>query len=76
MVGHADGDGLVKPAAFVVLKDPALSGDSLADRLVDHCKAGLARYKYPRWISFVDALPKTATGKGRRCVRRERAKEQ
>ena len=30
---------------------------------MEHCKAGLARYKYPRWFQFVDALPKTATGK-------------
>ena len=31
--------------------------------LVDHCRDGLAHYKYPRWFHFVDDLPKTATGK-------------
>ncbi len=73
VVGRADGDGLIKPAAFVVLKDPEMSDDKLADGLVDHCKAGLARYKYPRWISFIDELPKTATGKIQRFQLRDNA---
>jgi 2-aminobenzoate-CoA ligase len=34
-----------------------------AKRLQDHVKATIAPYKYPRSIVFVDALPKTATGK-------------
>ena len=39
------------------------AGEGLTGALVAHCKAGLARYKYPRWVRYVDALPKTATGK-------------
>ena len=38
-------------------------GRSAAEELLQHCKQGLARYKYPRWFNFVDSLPKTATGK-------------
>ncbi len=71
VVGRDDDDGMVKPAAYVVLKDPAGAGDALVDGLVSHCKAGLAHYKYPRWISFIDELPKTATGKIRRFQLRE-----
>ena len=37
--------------------------DALKKELLDHCKTGLARYKYPRWFNFLDDLPKTATGK-------------
>jgi acyl-coenzyme A synthetase/AMP-(fatty) acid ligase len=47
----------------VVLDDPADAGDATAEELLQHCKQGLARYKYPRWFNFVEALPKTATGK-------------
>ena len=63
VVGRADDDGLIKPAAFVVLNDPADAGDALGDELTAHCRATLAHYKYPRWFNFVDDLPKTATGK-------------
>jgi acyl-coenzyme A synthetase/AMP-(fatty) acid ligase len=66
VVGHADDEGLVKPRAFVVLKDKARVGDALADELKAFVKGRLAPYKYPRWIVFVDELPKTATGKVQR----------
>ena len=60
VVGLADTDGLTKPKAFVVLK----SGQQLsADDLKQHVKSQLAPYKYPRWVEFVQELPKTATGK-------------
>ena len=38
-------------------------GDNMADELKAHVKDRLAPYKYPRWVEFVDELPKTATGK-------------
>ena len=66
VVGRADADGLVKPAAFVALKDAADADDALAAELLAHCQSGLARYKYPRWVNFVESLPKTATGKVQR----------
>jgi len=60
VVGMADTDGLIKPKAFVVMKP----GESITnDELKQHVKAQLAPYKYPRWIEFVNELPKTATGK-------------
>jgi acyl-coenzyme A synthetase/AMP-(fatty) acid ligase len=63
VVGCADGAGLVKPKAFVVPKPGVARGDALAAELVAHCRARMAEYKRPRWIEFVDELPKTATGK-------------
>ena len=66
VVGRADADELIKPEAFVVLKDAGDASDALAVELLEHCKQGLARYKYPRWVNFVEDLPKTATGKVQR----------
>jgi benzoate-CoA ligase family protein len=63
VVGHADADGLIKPKAFVVLKEPTRASDALVAELKAHVKAKLAPYKYPRWVEFVAELPKTATGK-------------
>ena len=63
VVGREDSDGLVKPEAHIILKDHSGASDGLADELLEHCKDGLARYKYPRWFYFVEDLPKTATGK-------------
>ena len=63
VVGRSDDDGLTKPEAYVVLKDREASRDQLAEELRAFCQEGLARYKYPRWVQFVDDLPKTATGK-------------
>jgi benzoate-CoA ligase family protein len=71
VVGRADADGLVKPAAYVILKNPKDAGPSLEADLLEHCKSGLARYKYPRWFSFVPDLPKTATGKIQRFKLRQ-----
>jgi benzoate-CoA ligase family protein len=63
VVGREDDDQLVKPEAYIILNDHHDASDALAEALLEHCKAGLARYKYPRWIHFVEELPKTATGK-------------
>ena len=63
VVGRADGDGLIKPEAYIVLKNAGPARDFLQGELLEHCKKGLAPYKYPRWINFVEELPKTATGK-------------
>lgn len=63
VVGRADEENLIKPEAFVVLNDATTASDELSTALLKHCQDGLARYKYPRWINFVDDLPKTATGK-------------
>jgi benzoate-CoA ligase family protein len=63
VVGHEDSDRLVKPRAFVVLKEPASDTAALAEDLKAFVKDKIAPYKYPRWIEFVAELPKTATGK-------------
>ena len=62
-MGRADDDGLIKPEAFIVLNDPDEETGPLDEDLREHCKQGLARYKYPRWFNFIESLPKTATGK-------------
>jgi 2-aminobenzoate-CoA ligase len=49
--------------AFVVPAPGQAAGEALARALQDHVKAAIAPYKYPREVEFVDALPKTATGK-------------
>jgi benzoate-CoA ligase len=63
VVGRADDNQLIKPKAFVVLKEDARAGDELKLALQQHIKDRLAPYKYPRWIEFIPELPKTATGK-------------
>jgi benzoate-CoA ligase family protein len=63
VVAHKDAAGLVKPKAFVVLKDPSAASDALADELKAFVKERIARYKYPRWVEFRTDLPMTATGK-------------
>ena len=63
VVGHIDDDGLIKPAAYVVLNDARDVSAEIEAALVAHCRDGLAHYKYPRWFHFIDDLPKTATGK-------------
>jgi 4-hydroxybenzoate-CoA ligase len=63
VVGKQDRDGLTKPCAFVVLNAPMEDHAALSDALKDHVKQRIGVWKYPRWIEFVDGLPKTATGK-------------
>ena len=55
-----------KVKAFVVLADFASPSEELVDKLKISSKKQIAPYKYPREIEFVEALPKTATGKLRR----------
>ncbi len=75
VVGAADEAGLVKPMAFLVLKPGKQPSVPLKEALQDFVKARIAPYKYPRWIEFVDSLPKTATGKIQRFLLKKRANE-
>ena len=69
VIGMIDAEGLTKTKAFVVRK----SGASVdAAELQTFVKERLAPYKYPRFIEFIDDLPKTATGKIQRFKLRER----
>ena len=70
VVGRADDNELIKPEAYIVLNDAGDASVKLTEELLEHCKNGLARYKYPRWFNFVDDLPKTATGKIQRFLLR------
>ncbi len=70
VIGVPDADQLVKPKACVVLKP---GHAATADELKAHVKEQLAPYKYPRWITFMDELPKTATGKIQRFKLRQPA---
>jgi benzoate-CoA ligase len=63
VVGHEDDNRLIKPKAFVVLKEGQSPSETLKMTMQQHIKDRLAPYKYPRWIEFVNELPKTATGK-------------
>jgi len=73
VVGKEDDQKLVKPLAFVVLKPGSQGSEKLAEELKQHIKARLSPHKYPRWIEFVNDLPKTATGKIQRFKLRELA---
>lgn len=66
VIGAADEDNLVKPMAFVVLKPQHSASEAMEYELKEYVKTHLALYKYPRWIRFLDELPKTATGKIKR----------
>jgi benzoate-CoA ligase family protein len=76
--------GLVKPKAIVVVRPDARVrlGDpgqrrALADELKSHVQTQLSRHKYPRWVIFVDDLPRNDRGKidKQELVRRQRAGE-
>jgi acyl-coenzyme A synthetase/AMP-(fatty) acid ligase len=60
--------------AFVVLREGYLPSDALAEQIQEQVKRTIAPYKYPRRIEFVDALPKTPSGKIKRRELRERAR--
>jgi 4-hydroxybenzoate-CoA ligase len=75
VVPAEDENGLTKPKAFIVLKDPQENGAgrALYEELKVHVKRTIGPWKYPRWIEFVDSLPKTATGKIQRYMLRDMA---
>ncbi len=69
VIGKEDHDGLTKTKAFIVLKNGQRLNE---DEVKAFVKERLAPYKYPRFIEFVEELPKTATGKIQRFRLRER----
>ena len=60
--------------AYIVLRAGIAGDTDCVKRLQDHVKAVIAPYKYPRAIKFIDALPKTQTGKLQRFKLRESAR--
>ena len=73
VVGVPDEDRGQAVKAYVVLKPGHDRSDAAVKMLQEHVKAAIAPYKYPRRIEFVDALPRTETGKLQRFKLRERA---
>ncbi len=71
VIGLTDKDELVKPKAFVVLKQGNTGSPQLEEELKTFVKDKIAPYKYPRWIEFTNELPKTATGKIQRFKLRQ-----
>jgi acyl-coenzyme A synthetase/AMP-(fatty) acid ligase len=63
VIGADDEDGLITPLAFVVVNVGHAGGPNLELELKEYVKSTLAPYKYPRWIEFVDALPRGPGGK-------------
>ena len=76
LIGIVDGDGLTRPKACVVLRDPLQASERLSDELRQFVKQRLAPHKYPRFVEFLPELPKTATGKIQRFRLREREGQQ
>lgn len=72
VVGYKDKDELIKPYAFVVLKAGYSPSEHLEEEIKAFVKEKIAAYKYPRWVTFIDSLPKTAGGKIQRFLLQER----
>ncbi len=75
VVGAPDPERGMVVKAYIVLREGWEAGPDLAKALQEHVKAEIAPYKYPRRIAFVEALPKTQTGKLQRFALREMARE-
>ncbi|CAO3437153.1 Long-chain-fatty-acid--CoA ligase (EC 6.2.1.3) [Azospirillum doebereinerae] len=60
------------PKAFVVIREGALPDEHMAELLQSYVKEHIAPYKYPRAVEFLDALPRTETGKVQRFKLRRR----
>ena len=71
VVGKEDGDGLIKPKAFIVLKNGYGADERLFEMLRAHVKERAGAWKYPRWIDVRPDLPRTATGKIQRFKLRD-----
>jgi acyl-coenzyme A synthetase/AMP-(fatty) acid ligase len=72
-------EGLQKPKAFVIVRDGERarvanddSKKAFRQELQEHVKARLSKHKYPRWVIFVDDLPRNDRGKVDRKVLGER----
>ncbi len=73
VTGAANDEGLIKPVAFVVLKEGHTASTGLAGEIQAFVKKNTLPHKYPRAVIFVDTLPKTANGKIKRYELRHRA---
>ena len=70
-IGNADGNQLIKPAAYLVLKQGVDETPQLIEEIRQHLLSKLAAYKCPQRFEVVKELPKTATGKIQRYKLRQ-----
>ena len=73
VIGRADGNQLIRPAAYLVLKPGEHDSTELGEVIHEHVASRLTPHKCPQWIEFVSELPKTATGKIQRFKLRQSA---
>lgn len=71
VIGAPDGQRGQIVKAYVVLRDKSRACAETVKMLQDFVKAEIAPYKYPRAVEFIDALPRTQTGKVQRFVLRQ-----
>jgi len=71
VVAQHDEHYLIKPKAYVVLRKGYKPSQKLAKDIQAFVKKSIAPYNYPRWIEFLEKLPKTATGKIQRYKLRD-----
>ena len=71
VVGCNDEAGLIKPKAFVCLQAGVTPSDEILVQLLKLCANTLDTHSRPRWLEFIDDLPRTATGKLQRFKLRE-----
>ena len=71
VIGKEDADGLIKPKAFIVLRNGYKADEGLLETLKGHVKDKAGPWKFLRWIELRTALPRTATGKIQRFKLRE-----
>ena len=74
VIGKPDPERTEIVKAFIVLRDGVAATDALAETLRQHVKHRLSAHAYPREIAFVDALPKTPSGKIQRFLLRNAEK--
>ena len=72
VIGVPNADLGEEVKAVVVPAPGAEPGPALAQELIEFCRAGIAHYKCPRSIDFVDELPRTETGKMQKRKLRDR----
>jgi benzoate-CoA ligase family protein len=72
-IGNPDGNELVKPAAYIVLKEHTSNTSQMIEEIRQHVLSRLAPFKCPQSFEVVPELPKTATGKIQRYKLRQSA---
>ena len=63
VIGALDEEGMTVPKAVCVLREGHEVSDATIASIQEHAKAHLARYKFPRIVRFMDALPRNDRGK-------------